>query len=375
MNARLLKQNKSKFDASELRNKINLMKNIILSNKVLSLERITFVTGPSYMNEHTILSEEAHDYFKDIVNQEQFLDNLIAKNKRALDASPWLRPFFNALKRGIRDKRIVLTKCTGKQFTANLKLHFSKVLSLIAFLPFIKNIIKSLKDEYFALHILGYFNPATRVLRVVVENNPDAIIDNENRFLDTVLHEMCHLAANDNVNNFSKLYKNHLDKFYTILFETLSQEHSRYIEKVIIKSSGYEHDPNTVKKVKNDVYTALLSQESAKVDRVAEWDKWIDSIITKMDGDYNYSVLFMTWWTYLTNMYFKDQSLSTPIWHLIYDTYKDCGWSIPPIYKFYQELLFPSEVICVYSREYKNTDPNIIRMLEGMFRSGVVGGE
>lgn len=304
------------------------------------------------MSEQYDLIYEAteYDYLVplDPANADIFLKDIYMRNCRRL-RSNFLRELFAALRRGTQNENIFLVKCSSSQFKSSIKNVVSNVLMPFAGFDAVKGMIKSLLAEHNAMHIMGFFNPDLNKLYVTVENPMfgDDIKALDDDTFDIIIHEMCHyMAANDPKLFYQLYYELYLYPFYFKLFKKLKYYTSASdINMTIIDSD--------IDKIVNIFLTRMLkserviSKKSVSKKHVGIYLQETYDEIAKIDND-----IAVFWSALLQDAIGLREYIRTTL-HLIDSVYKDMGIKLSNRFLFYQELIFPSEVIAIISSANK----------------------
>jgi hypothetical protein len=301
--------------------------------------------------------EDVFDYFKPLSKEEaeEYLDRLYKKNSRRM-RNKFLYSFLYCMKRGIEEQSLILVLCTSNVFKAFLKRMTSSVLLPFAGFDAVKNIIEKQREESDALHIGGYFNPDENLVFLVIENSEEELKDRGEDQLYVLHHELCHYTAANHNRDFQRLFrKKYLEPFYNKMFENFYKLARK-------KPTSDEIDTLTKVLLDNLLEREIISttkstsarEEKNYVNKCFKELKEIDNEIGEI-------------WGILVNDSFTIKKYQNIVLKLIYSTYTENGWNIPQMFLHYQELIFPSEIICVLAIILKE-EPEFIEMLDLLFR-------
>jgi hypothetical protein len=318
--------------------------------------------------------EDVEDYFKDEDDPVAYLRSIMEKNKDSISSSKYLKILFECIERGIKSNRIQITRCNGSQFSASLKLLLSKLLSIGSMFRFVYKLMLRLKEEDHALKILGYFDGEK--VRIIISDDPDAYINRYNLFLPILVHELTHLFASHNTPQYISLYKEkYLRSYYSIFFDKLASSRiPLIIERSIIgENKYYQYNEKLVKDVVNDYMKLFPDSEARGKNRFKYMYHWLEEVKDALNKDndaYSFSkyLIVLIWKIMIVDAYTGEMKFSTSVDSLLTSTYMKWDPEYEKITHCYQELITPSEVMCVYNPLHVEDDPNVAKMLSLLFR-------
>lgn len=199
-------------------------------------------------------------------------------------------------------------------------------------------------------HVVGFFDLYTKKIYILIDNNVNLIGYASNKELsDTTIHECIHMVSMKKPSQFLKLFGTELRSFYSYIldniFKVISPTKPRDIERII----EYIH--------KN---AELSLTRSNKV--LVDYYKLLDSIFSKnssLDNTKFYKtlddfvVIIKVYWKNI-NVFYSLQRNFRHILGPIYKAYNEV-FNINMKYVAIQELICPSECICILSGE----DPGV----------------
>jgi len=236
-----------------------------------------------------------------------------------------------------------------------------KLVKNESFLPCFlsKGIFKLLKFKIFdphdivlrdLKHTVGFFDLYTKKIYILIDNNVNLIGYASNKELaDTTIHECIHMVSMKKQSQFLKIFGTELRSFYSYILDNIFKVKTRTNPKDIERIIEYIH--------KN--YELTLSR-SNKV--LVDYYKLLDSIFSKnssLDNDKfyktlnDYIVIIKVYWKNV-NAFYSLQRNFRHILSPIYSAYKEV-FNIRMKYTAIQELIAPSECICILSGE----DPGV----------------
>lgn len=297
------------------------------------------------------ISENLDDYFK-IVSPNQS-DSLIAALMK--DTKPALQPILDAMNRGIKSGKIKLVICTASSFSIMIKKLISIPFYFISVIPYFRDIVNKLYEEEESKSIMGVFIPKYNKVFVVVnyETLQYKHQTKENRVLLTLMHELTHYFFHNYNSEAISLFESRLLKFYTNLFRNIALD---------VK---YPNDDKTLS-ISTELAKTFLSH-GLSFEKDPNYSDYIEKCyksMTAIDKTISNAWLFILtdfMENYVNSQYAKYINV------LIYDTYSDSGYPTSWFSSFfYQELIFPSEVICMLS-SHMIEDADFKKMLNMIF--------
>ncbi len=303
--------------------------------------------------------EAITDYFKPLNKKEakEYLLKLYKDNSRRF-RNVYLKTFFKCLLRGIDEEAVVLVICTSNIFRGFLKKMVSNILLPFSGFEAVSKIIISMRDEINALHMGGYFDPNENVVFAVVENPFKEIKNNEIELVYILHHELCHYTASNHNKEFKSLFKDkYLIPYYTELFKLM------YTKVLGID----DYDIDTCKKAANVLIDNLLERENYKnVKNTSKYDEK-QYIMSCYNDLINVDPYIANTWANLVVDSFTVEKKADTTYYITSQAYKNNSWELPRLFKHYQELLFPSEVIAVLAYILRQ-EKEFIDMLDLLFR-------
>lgn len=199
-------------------------------------------------------------------------------------------------------------------------------------------------------HVVGFFDLYTKKIYILIDNNVNLIGYASNKELaDTTIHECIHMVSMKKPSQFLKLFGTELRSFYSYILDSIFKVKTRTNPKDIEKIIEYIH--------KN---AELTLSRSNKV--LVDYYKLLDSIFSKnssLDNDKfyktlnDYIVIIKVYWKNV-NAFYSLQRNFRHILSPIYSAYKEV-FNVKMKYTAIQELIAPSECICILSGE----DPGV----------------
>lgn len=305
--------------------------------------------------EEITITENVSDYFEVLNDEDASLILDIFKNHIKKDE--YTDTIFNAIKLGISKNKIVFVRCTSNTFKIFLKGMASSILKPFSGFDAVKNLIRNLEEEEHALYIAGAFIPKENIIRIVVDGQRISLLQNNtnkmlsNKIFFTLLHEFCHYMAANYPKKFSNLFSTkYLIPFYTVFFSLMNY--------YIVNRKSIDKD--LLSNFTKTFIAVALSCEDLNFKST----KPISYMYHKLE-DID-SLLANAWYYSLEECFTKLSSeFKHYIYGLLYITYKSLNIDDTRSF-FYQELLFPSEVICIAS-SYNYKQPEFIQMLKSLF--------
>lgn len=301
--------------------------------------------------------EDVYDYFKplDKKEAEEYLSRLYAKNNRRL-RNNYLRAFFRCLLRGIEEGTLVLVICTSSVFRGALKKMASNLLLPFSGFEAVANIIQEMRSESLALHIGGYFDPKTNLVFGVIENPEEEIKGKGEKLVYILHHELCHYTSANHWNEFDSLFK---DKYLIPYYQNMFKQFGELIEK--------DYDEKKCKKLSDILVKRMLERERYYNMSQSTKHKEENHIVLCYEEMKNIDEELANVWANLVIDSFTTERRMDITFNILYNAYLNNGWNLPKKFKHYQEILFPSEVICVLAY-ILNEEKEFIDMLKILFR-------
>lgn len=208
-----------------------------------------------------------------------------------------------------------------------------------------KNILNLIKYKLFAEHhektSVAVFYPITKKIFVLIDNNINKFGFSSNDWLAQItIHELCHLLSNLNPSAFLKTFKPIFDLFYsqyfTLVFElTKKPDVNKFISFIFNEIENGGNSLNILK------YFSLISA-------ITKESELPEVEVTKLKLLYIKFIRLV-----ITNypLFIKERSNFYVLISLLKESYKKLvGSEINKVSSFYyQELLYPSEVIAIMS--------------------------
>lgn len=310
------------------------------------------------MSSNNIVTEDVTEYFRTLNDSEtetvlkSIYDRVPSTSKKAIINKLLLV----VLLKGSKQKKIILQECTASQFWAIMKGMASAVISPFSGFDAVSNAINYLREEGDALRIGGYYSSEDNYVRIVI-NNFGGVINDPEMFLYIVQHELYHYSAANKPYIFRSLFNPILMRFYTALFSYFQN---------LVGNTGVD-----LKKAEAcaDIFVShMLACERLNTKKKITDDERINKTINNV---YNkmYAVdkrIADVWVTFLEDAYIGSRRYSDLIYTCLATAYDSSGFAIPELFRYFQELLFPSEVICIMS--YVAIDkPEFIDMIKKVF--------
>ncbi|MGD2072244.1 MAG: hypothetical protein PVG65_02000 [Candidatus Thorarchaeota archaeon] len=227
-----------------------------------------------------------------------------------------------------------------------------------------KNVLRLLVHKTFGAEqktILGFYHMPTRRIYVLIDNNINIFGSASNDLLvSTTMHESMHLLAGRKRRKFLSIFMPILIKFYSNFFKEVFQlkrnPNKKGVEKIIKFLSRFENANSRQINKELTKYHKILEKEFLSSTRLDE-DKFkrtlIDYIVV--------TKVYLSSFAVFTRIYKKYTHIFGPL-HKTYP--KTFGLSNKYTTEF-QELINPSEIICVFS-EMKSTNSKIRRAFKAI---------
>ncbi len=195
-------------------------------------------------------------------------------------------------------------------------------------------------------HVAGYFDPSTNKITILLDlyyyKNKDVFnLSEQDLFIlsNTIIHEFVHYASYNNSSQFAQKFDNYWQKFYSALADIVDKEREYLLDQINYKKL-YE----------------METRASYTIDNILSC-YFKPNVKIKEAETFKPSVFYL--YTFLMHLHIRENSLYNLIQHIIVETYKK-AFGITEFhfwYLFYQELIIPSEIICVLSetKKYQNT--------------------
>lgn len=287
-----------------------------------------------------------------------YIQHIRSLNKRRF-RSNYLRALFDALYRGVESKKVFFAECTANEtiarlqyMTGNALLPLSGIKAIAPIIYWIYNQIRT-NTALEALSIAGVYFSQKQRLFVFIPNTKSEFWDNENVFY-ILTHELCHLYANIYNMDFKTLfYNDYIYPFY-----------QNFIKNIITSFRISNIDQTQIDQIAKIYADHLMEFE--------DYEKKSNKILNKMFKEIDQinkqitDILF----SLLSGIFeedYADIQIEDYLQEIIYKTYHDIGINIPKKFKFYQEILFCSEIVCIAAFVH-NKRPAFITMLNNVFK-------
>lgn len=307
-----------------------------------------------------IFDTEMDKHFREFTTEETktYLQHLRTINANRF-RSPYLKTLFEALYRGVTIEKVYFAQCTASEWKAKLQYMAGSFLFPLSGFIGIGGLFKWLYNKTLdntalsALHIMGVYISRKDKLFVFVNSDNVETWENDKIF-SILLHEMCHAHAVQNPKDFKRLfYKEYIHKFYLAFFTNLS-------ELFFTENSSQKPDKNTI------TYFATTFGET-----LLQLEKETDvKILNSMYKDLNKKhrrlaeIVFALFYGVYIDF---DQNIQPMLHAIFFMCYQQIGVTIPRFFNHYQEIIFPSEIVCVASFVH-NKRPVFLEMLNNIFR-------
>lgn len=304
-----------------------------------------------------IFDSELDKYYREFSKEETFeyIDKL--KEHNNIENQKYLKALFNALGRGVQVNKVFLAECTANEFIGKLQYMTSSLLlpfsGIGALEPYVNKLYYYLTNNSSldALSIGGVYIPRKDKLFVFIKSSKlkDYKIHSD-KLLYVLLHEMCHLYAKTQPKSFKSIFwSSYIFPFYKAFFKNLNNEYNLNVpDKVLLEYTKIYAE-------------SLLEMESVRnYKKLSTMYKTLDKLHTKLT--YLVYTLFLNVYT---EEEFKAES-ELYLAEVFHQSYKDIGIHLPNVFKLYQEILFPSEIVCI-SAFVNNQKPEYIKMLNTIF--------
>lgn len=298
-----------------------------------------------------IATLEDYDNFDllDRSQAKQVLEEWNKSNIRRL-RSPYIRKLLDAVERGVDGGSVYMAVCTVSTFAAVLGRGAANLLSPASSFEPVSRLVEWLKKNSYDLGIAGFYDKNENAL-FVITNHPYVEMNNE-MFSVVLMHEMCHYYAHNNAKEFKALFFDlYILPFYQCLFKKLAQR------------CGSEVDDETLRQMAINYVENLMQAESEKDNDM--WNKYFVRALTpvyKTDR-----ILFDYIIYYIKN--FQREDVMRVLDEILFECYRETHIPVPHDVSFmYQEILFPSEVVCLASLVHAKK-PQFLNMLDDIFRS------
>ena len=300
-----------------------------------------------------IFDSELDQHYREFTEDETkiYIQELRKLNSKRF-RSNYLKALFEALYRGVDEQKIFFAECTASELMAKIQHMASSILlphsGVIAVGPLIDWLYKKLTQNTSleALHIMGVFISRKEKLFVFV-NDKENEYWNDDKIFSILLHELCHMCAYIYSDLFHKLfYDKYILPFFKTYFQTISKK---------FNVNATEEDIN--------FFAEKYSTELLKAEKTRNVDSFnkVLRILNERNKKLTETCLYV-----LNKMIDDDPHIEKMLNEILFYCYHQSGMKIPRIFNFYQEILFPSEIVCVVSLIY-NKRPEFIQMLNSMF--------
>lgn len=303
-----------------------------------------------------IFNRELDRHFREMdqIETKEYIQRLRKENAKRF-RSNYLRGLFEALYRGVSEKKVFFAECTANEMLAKLQyMTKNKILPPLSGFKAVQPLVKWLYDKVSlntsleAMSLGGVFIPNKDVLFVFINNSESNFWDDDKIF-SILLHELCHLYAKENHEQFKQLfYDEYIFPFYLTFFESISN---------IFKIDITDED---IKKCVKIYCMYLLEYEKTSdtkniflaLENIIKINKKLSQILTTLIES-----------TFSKN----EESVFDLLSNILLHCYHKNNIMIPSnIFKLYQEIIFVSEIVCISSFVH-NKRPNFLRMLDTVF--------
>lgn len=282
------------------------------------------------------------------------LNNIYYGNK----SDEFIKLFSETLFRGYKSNQIVFLKSDAEYFSGLLKYVFSLIISIGTLglsRKFVKNLHDYLEDEINTYCVLGFWSFETNKLHVIFNDRYLKPVDNgiyiNPHTLYITMHEMCHYFSGNYPVAYKGLFESTLFKFYTLFYK----------KNLLIK-------PEESLKISTEYLNKFINVESKLLALSGEaMDKYYFNNLKEFSDDIISIAGNSVNDRYVRNMNAVLTGNPYTVYSDIKYTYEKMGYGNFAIRSmYYQEVLFPSEVICIISEIDMDT-PLYKTMLKRMF--------